>query len=212
MDVFESGWNPTDRPTGLDGSKNAALPLMAASLLTSEPVVLNGIPPLADVRSMERLLVELGLGVHRSGRTIQLHAEDEQRFHARYDIVKTMRASICTLGPMLARRGMVRISMPGGCAIGDRPVDLHLRGMEAPEEIRSMAATSSPSRSSPGQHHLPRRPVRIDRAGHGQRDVRDARRRNDHHRVRRLRTGDRRPRPDAQRHGRPGLRCRHRGS
>tara|TARA_Y100000589_G_scaffold156383_2_gene148947 strand:+ start:13628 stop:15013 length:1386 start_codon:yes stop_codon:yes gene_type:complete len=115
----------------VDGSKNAALPLMAASLLTSEPVVLNGIPPLADVRSMERLLVELGLGVHRSGRTIRLHAEDEQRFHARYDIVKTMRASICTLGPMLARRGMVRISMPGGCAIGDRPVDLHLRGMEA---------------------------------------------------------------------------------
>ena len=78
----------------VDGSKNAALPLMAASLLTSEPVVLNGIPPLADVRSMIRLLGELGLRVDRSGRTIGLHAEDEQRFHARYDIVKTMRASI----------------------------------------------------------------------------------------------------------------------
>ena len=132
MDDFriQGGTRLTGRTT-VDGSKNAALPLMAAPLLTSEPVVLHGIPPLADVRSMARLLGELGCEIGSNGRTMQLQAVDEKRFHARYEIVKTMRASICTLGPMLARRGEVRISMPGGCAIGDRPVDLHLRGMEA---------------------------------------------------------------------------------
>lgn len=121
------------------GSKNAALPLMAAALLTDRPVILSDVPDLADIRNMQRLLAELGCRAEfspsddpaRPGGTMLLQATDESQSHARYDIVRTMRASICCLGPMLARRGYARISMPGGCAIGDRPVDLHLRGLEA---------------------------------------------------------------------------------
>ncbi|MBK7405890.1 MAG: UDP-N-acetylglucosamine 1-carboxyvinyltransferase [Phycisphaerales bacterium] len=120
------------------GSKNAALPLMAAALLSDQPVTLRDVPDLADIRNMLKLLAELGCerqnepGPNGSvGGTVVLRSEDESRIHARYDIVRTMRASICALGPMLARRGRARVSMPGGCAIGDRPVDLHLRGLRA---------------------------------------------------------------------------------
>lgn len=121
------------------GSKNATLPLMAAALLTDRPVQLIDVPDLADIRNMMRLLTELGCRVefapatdlNAAGGVMVIQAADESQSHARYDIVRTMRASISALGPMLARRGYARISMPGGCAIGDRPVDLHLRGMEA---------------------------------------------------------------------------------
>jgi len=118
----------------VNGSKNASLPLMAAALLTDQPVTLRDVPHLADIENMQRLLAELGVTTERAEgdrSAMTLHATDESASHARYEIVRTMRASICTLGPMLARRGAARISMPGGCAIGDRPVDLHLRGMEA---------------------------------------------------------------------------------
>ena len=119
------------------GSKNAALPIMAAALLTDRPVLLRDVANLADIRNMIKLLGELGCKTEyapssdpkAAGGTLLLHAEDESQSHARYGIVKTMRASICALGPMLARRGYARVSMPGGCAIGDRPVDLHLRGL-----------------------------------------------------------------------------------
>lgn len=124
----------------VNGSKNAALPLMAAALLTSEPVTLRDVPDLADIANLRRLLETLG--VERTNELapdapgyqpglLTLHATDESNSHATYDIVRTMRASICTLGPMLAKRGFARVSMPGGCAIGDRPVDLHLRGLAA---------------------------------------------------------------------------------
>lgn len=116
----------------INGSKNAALPLMAAALLTDEPVRLLDVPDLADIRSMRNLLEELGCEVEDEpdGAT-RIRAVAESASHARYDIVRTMRASICALGPLLARRGEAKISMPGGCAIGDRPVDLHLRGLSA---------------------------------------------------------------------------------
>lgn len=132
MQAFRiQGGTPLTGRLAVDGSKNAALPLMAASLLSPEPVLLHGVPPLADVNNMVNLLGELGVQVERQNRDMKLSVVDESRLHAHYDIVKTMRASICTLGPILARRGEARISMPGGCAIGDRPVDLHLRGLEA---------------------------------------------------------------------------------
>jgi UDP-N-acetylglucosamine 1-carboxyvinyltransferase len=119
------------------GSKNAALPLMAAALLTDHPVLLRDVADLADIRNMERLMRELGCKVEFAppahagspGGTMLLHADDPSQSHARYEVVRTMRASICTLGPMLAKRGYARVSMPGGCAIGDRPVDLHLHGL-----------------------------------------------------------------------------------
>lgn len=123
----------------IKGSKNAALPMMAVPLLTSQPVVLRDVPNLADIRNMQRLLGELGCTVgyeeaadiESPGGVLRVQATDETQSHARYDIVRTMRASICTLGPMLARRGFARVSLPGGCAIGERPVDLHLRGLAA---------------------------------------------------------------------------------
>jgi len=120
----------------INGSKNASLPLMAAALLSDQPVVLHDVPDLADIRNMSHLLAALGCQVDVSRgqdgrRSMSLHVTDQSQSTAHYDIVRTMRASICVLGPMLARRGEARVSMPGGCNIGDRPVDLHLRGMEA---------------------------------------------------------------------------------
>jgi UDP-N-acetylglucosamine 1-carboxyvinyltransferase len=120
----------------INGSKNAALPMLAAALLTDQRVVLRDVPGLADIKNMIRLLAELGCGAEGgvealSDGVVALRSHDEKLSHARYEIVRTMRASICTLGPLLARRGFARVSMPGGCAIGDRPVDLHLRGLAA---------------------------------------------------------------------------------
>jgi UDP-N-acetylglucosamine 1-carboxyvinyltransferase len=132
MDVFViEGGRKLSGTLRVNGSKNAALPLLAATLLTDAPVTLRDVPQLSDIRNMQRLLTELGVENERNGTAVNLHATDESEVHARYDIVRTMRASICVLGPMLARRGTARVSMPGGCAIGQRPVDLHLRGLEA---------------------------------------------------------------------------------
>ena len=136
MDVFViEGGRKLAGTLRINGSKNAALPLLAASLLTDEPVTLRDVPDLSDIRNMERLLGELGVEINADKEhgipTTRLRVADESEFHARYDIVRTMRASICVLGPILAKRGHARVSMPGGCAIGQRPVDLHLRGLEA---------------------------------------------------------------------------------
>lgn len=116
----------------INGSKNSALPQLSAALLTDEAVTLRDVPGLADIRNMVRLLGELGCTIEEGTPGVMtLKATDPSASHARYDIVRTMRASICTLGPMLAKRGYARVSLPGGCAIGERPVDLHLRGLEA---------------------------------------------------------------------------------
>ncbi|MGP1346451.1 MAG: UDP-N-acetylglucosamine 1-carboxyvinyltransferase [Phycisphaerales bacterium] len=143
MDAFViKGGTPLRGEIEINGSKNATLPLMAAALLTNDPVVLEGAPRLADIANMARLLEHLGVGVEQespaptgaggsNARRMTLRCMDESCSHAPYDIVRTMRASVCVLGPMLAKRGIARVSMPGGCAIGDRPVDLHLRGLEA---------------------------------------------------------------------------------
>jgi len=207
MDAFViEGGRPLEGGVTVSGSKNAALPQMAAALLTDEPITLHGVPDLADVRNMQRLLGELGCRVeieqvggasetvgrvscplttkvvgrvslpasfshgrdgcateehdpdHAAGKpagpqaghdraehspahrdkparpfhhVVHLQTVDSSCSHARYEIVRTMRASVCVLGPMLARRGEARVSMPGGCAIGERPIDLHLRGLEA---------------------------------------------------------------------------------
>jgi len=121
----------------VNGSKNASLPLMCAALLTTEPVVLEGVPRLADIANLRKLLHELGCSSEESGNPeapnarLAFRTTDESDSHARYEIVRTMRASISVLGPLLARRGTATVAMPGGCAIGDRPVDIHLRGLRA---------------------------------------------------------------------------------
>jgi UDP-N-acetylglucosamine 1-carboxyvinyltransferase len=114
------------------GAKNAALPALAAALLTSEPVSLVGVPDVADVRTMGALLAGAGVAVGRTAPgCLTLRADRITSTEAPYDLVRTMRASILVLGPLLARFGEARVSLPGGCAIGVRPVDLHLAAMEA---------------------------------------------------------------------------------
>jgi UDP-N-acetylglucosamine 1-carboxyvinyltransferase len=116
----------------VNGSKNAALPLMAAALLADGPTYLQDVPNLSDINHQVNLLRELGCDVERqTSGEMKIEVKDEKNSHARYDLVRKMRASICVLGPLLAKRKYARISMPGGCAIGDRPVDIHLRGLEA---------------------------------------------------------------------------------
>ncbi|MFO0826923.1 MAG: UDP-N-acetylglucosamine 1-carboxyvinyltransferase [Phycisphaerales bacterium] len=132
MDFFRiQGGRRLAGRVAIEGSKNAALPLMAAALLSDQPVTLRNVPALSDISNMARLLRELGVDVAGESGTMRLASVDQNQIHARYDIVRTMRASICVLGPMLARRKKAIVAMPGGCAFGSRPVDLHLRGMQA---------------------------------------------------------------------------------
>ena len=132
MDAFRiQGGRRLSGRIAVDGSKNACLPLMAAALLTDQPVTLRGVPALADITNMAGLLGKLGVTVDGRHGTITLKSTDPTLVHAPYKIVSTMRASICVLGALVARRGRARVAMPGGCSFGDRPVDLHLRGLEA---------------------------------------------------------------------------------
>ena len=114
----------------ISGAKNAALPLMAAGLVTDGTLTLQNVPHLVDTASMEVLLRNHGMQVHRDGDTV-LIGGTATNFDAPYDLVRKMRASILVLGPLLARYGQARVSLPGGCAIGTRPVDLHIRAMQA---------------------------------------------------------------------------------
>ena len=115
------------------GAKNAALPIMAAAILADGPVRLRNVPNLADIRTMSRLLRELGVSVEREERSgdLIIANQDHAKIVAPYKIMRTMRAGICVLGPLVARRGKAEVSLPGGCAIGDRPVDLHLKGLRS---------------------------------------------------------------------------------
>jgi len=116
----------------ISGAKNSSLPIMAASLLVEGETVLRNVPDLADVRHMQLLLGRLGVKSERdeSG-ALHLRVEDEMNSHAEYELVKKMRASVCVMGPLLAKRRRAQVSMPGGCAIGDRPIDLHIQGLRA---------------------------------------------------------------------------------
>ncbi|HKB62926.1 MAG TPA: UDP-N-acetylglucosamine 1-carboxyvinyltransferase [Burkholderiales bacterium] len=126
------GGVPLSGEIRVSGAKNAALPLMCAALLTSEQLTLSNVPHLRDVSTMLRLLAQMGVEVSLDDRLgLSLRAERLSDPLAPYDLVKTMRASILVLGPLLARCGEARVSLPGGCAIGTRPVDLHVKGLEA---------------------------------------------------------------------------------
>ncbi len=116
----------------ISGSKNSALPILAATLLSEEPVTVRNLPHLQDITTMIALLRSMGVEITIDDKLgVEVHADTIRDFTAPYELVKTMRASILVLGPMLARFGEARVSFPGGCAIGSRPVDLHLRGLEA---------------------------------------------------------------------------------
>ena len=125
-----TGGVPLHGTIAISGAKNAALPLMTCGLLTDERLVLSNVAKLADLATMAELLAQHGIAVEPSGRTLSLGGHITNTL-APYDIVRKMRASILVLGPLLARRREARVSLPGGCAIGTRPVDLHLKGLEA---------------------------------------------------------------------------------
>jgi UDP-N-acetylglucosamine 1-carboxyvinyltransferase len=132
MDKFRIiGGSPLRGRVVISGAKNSALPCMAAALLTSETVTLHNLPYARDIITMRRLLEDLGCHILMPElRTLKISGAHVEVFEAPYELVKTMRASVLALGPLLARFGEARVSLPGGCAIGQRPIDLHLAGFE----------------------------------------------------------------------------------
>ena len=130
MDGLEiHGGKPLHGDIVISGAKNAALPLLCLGLVADAPLILKNVPELADTISMEGLLRHLGVDVRRDGETVTMRGGARQ-YDAPYDLVRKMRASVLVLGPLLARYGEARVSLPGGCAIGTRPVDLHVRAMQ----------------------------------------------------------------------------------
>jgi UDP-N-acetylglucosamine 1-carboxyvinyltransferase len=131
MDKFViTGGTPLKGEIPTSGSKNSALPALAAALLTAEPVTLHRVPRVRDIRTMERLLVDIGSTVDVDDETVLLRTEKILCPEAPYELVKTMRASSLVLGPLVARSWRARVSLPGGCAIGGRPINLHIFGLE----------------------------------------------------------------------------------
>ena len=131
MDKFEiQGGIPLAGEIAISGAKNSALPALAACLLTEETVVLDRIPPVRDIHTMEKLLEHAGARVTVEGERVTVTAGAIENPEAPYDLVKTMRASSLVLGPLVARCGRARVSVPGGCAIGTRPINLHVAGLE----------------------------------------------------------------------------------
>ena len=124
------GGVPLHGEVTISGSKNAALPIMAATLLTDEPCVIRGVPDLSDTRFMAQILQSLGAQVKLANGTLTIRAQ-KIRGYADYELVRKMRGSICIAGPLLARLHKARISLPGGCIIGARPINLHLKGFES---------------------------------------------------------------------------------
>ena len=115
----------------ISGAKNAALPIMCASLLTADALQLSNVPELHDVSTMRKLLQQMGVQAVTQGSEMALNGAQVDKLEAPYDMVKTMRASVLVLGPLVTRFGEARVSLPGGCAIGSRPVDLHIKGLQA---------------------------------------------------------------------------------
>jgi len=127
------GGKPLNGEVTVSGAKNAALPELCAALLTDQPVMLRNVPRLRDVATMRHLLENMGVQsqAHGDRGGLTLHAAGQLNPEAPYDLVKTMRASVLVLGPLLARFGRAKVSLPGGCAIGSRPVDQHIKGLQA---------------------------------------------------------------------------------
>ena len=125
------GGNKLNGEVRISGAKNAALPIMCASLLSAGDLQLSNLPDMHDVATMAKLLQQMGVAVSNSPKASTFNASKVDKLEAPYDMVKTMRAAILVLGPLLTRFGEARVSLPGGCAIGSRPVDLHIKGLQA---------------------------------------------------------------------------------
>ena len=208
-ELIITGGVPLQGTVEVSGAKNAALPMMAAAILADAPLELLGVPRLTDVRTMGRLLRQLGVDVARHGDRLLLTPVDTRVVRARYALVRRMRAGFCVLGPLLARRGRAVVPLPGGCDIGDRPVDLHLRGLAAlGADLRLdrgyIVATARQLRGATIDLCGPRGPTVTGTANvlcaavlaRGRTVIRGAA----------SRTGDRRPRPHVELAGSPHLR------
>ena len=128
--ILVHGGHPLSGSIKVSGSKNSSLPILAATLLTREPCIVHGVPDLSDTHYMLQILTHLGAQVERASGTVTVTAEKVESV-APYDVVRKMRASVCVIGPLLGRCKEATVSLPGGCVIGDRPIDLHLKGFEA---------------------------------------------------------------------------------
>ncbi|MEY2481400.1 MAG: UDP-N-acetylglucosamine 1-carboxyvinyltransferase [Verrucomicrobiota bacterium] len=128
--ILVHGGHPLAGSIKISGSKNSALPILAATLLTREPCIIRRVPDLSDTHYMLQILMHLGAEVERASGTVTVTAEKIESI-APYDVVRKMRASVCVIGPLLGRCKEATVSLPGGCVIGDRPIDLHLKGFEA---------------------------------------------------------------------------------
>jgi UDP-N-acetylglucosamine 1-carboxyvinyltransferase len=126
-----TGGNRLSGEIKISGAKNAALPILCAGLLTADTVHLSNVPHLQDVNTMLKLLAQMGLRAEQDGDRLALNGANVNHYEAPYEMVKTMRASILVLGPLVARFGEAKVSLPGGCAIGSRPVDQHIKGLQA---------------------------------------------------------------------------------
>lgn len=150
-----------DGTVQVSGSKNSSLPILAATLLTREPCVIRRVPDLSDTNYMTQILAQLGASVERASGTVEIRAEKVKHV-APYELVRKMRASICVLGPLFGRLGKCTISVPGGCVIGDRPIDIHLRGLQ---ELGATIETKA------GDMHIKRGRARSGNAAHGGREI-----------------------------------------
>jgi len=130
MDKFVVHQSKLSGKVKLSGSKNAALPIMAATILTDEDCIIHNVPDLRDIRTMARILEVLGKTVSFDKNTLIIKSKKNKSFIAPYRLVRTMRASFCCLGPLLAKRKKAKVALPGGCVIGPRPVDLHIKGLQ----------------------------------------------------------------------------------
>src|SRR3989441_5950518 len=128
--ILIHGGHPLSGSIKVSGSKNSSLPSLAATLLTREPCIVHRVPDLSDTHYMLQILTHLGAQVERASGTVSVISENVESV-APYDVVRKMRASVCVLGPLLGRCKEATVSLPGGCVIGDRPIDLHLKGFEA---------------------------------------------------------------------------------
>src|SRR5437763_1723914 len=161
MDKFKiSGGHPLSGEVPVSGAKNSALPALAACLLTDEPVKLKRIPQVRDIQTMEMLVAHTGAKILDRNGTVEVEARNLERPEAPYDVVKTMRASSLVLGPLVARTGRARVSMPGGCAIGARPINLHVSALEhlgaTIEQTHGYVEAQAPKGLRGGQIHFDR--------------------------------------------------------
>ena len=153
MDKFlVRGGTPLNGKIEISGAKNSALPCLAATLLSIETVTLHNVPYVKDLITFRRLLEDLGAtALTPELRTVKVNASNVQIYEAPYELVKTMRASVLALGPLLARFGQAKVSLPGGCAIGTRPIDLHLKAFEQLGAVVSLESGDVVARAPKGR-------------------------------------------------------------